>query len=129
MRSCHDGGIQVPVPEGARQIVLAGNPNSGKSVFFNYLTGLYVDVSNYPGTTLEISSGKFGGDVLMDTPGVYGLSSFNDEERIARDIILGADLVINVVNAVYDSESDDPAKAAKTEHEVTFTFVLQHAPE
>lgn len=36
---------------------------------------------------------------------------------------------INVVNAVYDSESDDPAKAAKTEHEVTFTFVLQHAPE
>jgi ferrous iron transport protein B len=90
----------VPAPEGAKKIVLAGNPNSGKSVFFNYLTGLYVDVSNYPGTTLEISSGRFGEDMIMDTPGVYGLSSFNDEERIARDIILDADIVINIVNAV-----------------------------
>ncbi len=101
MRSCHDGGIQVPIPDGARKIVLAGNPNAGKSVFFNFLTGLYVDVSNYPGTTLEISSGRFGNDVVMDTPGVYGLSSFNDEERIARDIILQADLVINIVDAVH----------------------------
>lgn len=100
MRHCHDAGITVPAPEGARKIVLAGNPNSGKSVFFNFLTGLYVDVSNYPGTTLDISSGRFGGDVVLDTPGVYGLSSFNDEERIARDIILGADIVINIVNAV-----------------------------
>lgn len=100
MRHCHDAAITVPAPEGAKKIVLAGNPNSGKSVFFNYLTGLYVDVSNYPGTTLDISSGRFGGDVVMDTPGVYGLSSFNDEERIARDIILGADIVINIINAV-----------------------------
>ncbi|HEX3048943.1 MAG TPA: ferrous iron transport protein B, partial [Bacillota bacterium] len=100
MRSCHDGGINIPVPEGAKKIVLAGNPNSGKSVFFNFLTGLYVDVSNYPGTTLEISSGRFGADVIMDTPGVYGLSSFNDEERISRDIILGADIVLNIVNAM-----------------------------
>lgn len=100
MRQCHDSGVTVPVPAGAKKIVLAGNPNSGKSVFFNFLTGLYVDVSNYPGTTLEISSGRFGEDMVMDTPGVYGLSSFNDEERIARDIILGADIVINIVNAV-----------------------------
>ncbi|WP_238492602.1 ferrous iron transport protein B [Desulfotruncus alcoholivorax] len=88
------------IPEGAKKIVLAGNPNAGKSVFFNYFTGLYVDVSNYPGTTLEISYGEFEKNVLIDTPGVYGISSFNDEERIARDIILSADIVINVVNAV-----------------------------
>ena len=37
-----------------KKIVLAGNPNTGKSVFFNHFTGMYVDVSNYPGTTLEI---------------------------------------------------------------------------
>ncbi|CAN7606781.1 DUF4198 domain-containing protein [Phenylobacterium sp. LjRoot225] len=36
---------------------------------------------------------------------------------------------LNVVNAVYDSASDEPAKAAKMEHEATLTFVLQHAPE
>lgn len=100
MRQCHDSNIKVQAPEGAKKIVLAGNPNSGKSVVFNFLTGLYVDVSNYPGTTLEISSGRFGEDLVMDTPGVYGLSSFNDEERIARDIILGADIVVNIVNAV-----------------------------
>lgn len=87
--------------ENPKKIVLAGNPNTGKSVFFNYLTGMYVDVSNYPGTTLEISSGRFGGDEVIDTPGVYGISSFNDEERVARDVILQADLVVNIVNATH----------------------------
>ncbi len=97
----HNLGLNINIPEGAKKIVLAGNPNSGKSVFFNYFTGMYVDVSNYPGTTLEISHGKFDNDVLIDTPGVYGISSFNDEEKIARDIILSADMVINIVNAVH----------------------------
>jgi ferrous iron transport protein B len=101
MAHCHDTGLKMNIPAGARKIVLAGNPNAGKSVFFNYFTGLYVDVSNYPGTTLEISYGRFGDDVIIDTPGVYGISSFNDEERIARDIILSADTVINIVNAVH----------------------------
>ena len=72
-----------------RKLVLAGNPNVGKSVVFNALTGLYVDVSNYPGTTIDISKGKADGYLVMDTPGVYGVASFNDEERVARDIILG----------------------------------------
>lgn len=101
MSHCHGSSIKLEIPQGARKIVLVGNPNAGKSVFFNHLTGLYVDVSNYPGTTLEISHGRFGKDVVIDTPGVYGISSFNDEERVARDVILEADLVINVVNAVY----------------------------
>jgi ferrous iron transport protein B len=102
MAHCHVAGTGLKnIPDGARKIVLAGNPNAGKSVFFNYFTGMYVDVSNYPGTTLEISHGRFGSDLIIDTPGVYGISSFNDEERIARDIILAADVVINVVDAVH----------------------------
>lgn len=101
MSHCGNCFVKVEVPEGGRKIVLAGNPNVGKSVFFNALTGLYVDVSNYPGTTLEISHGRYGQDVVIDTPGVYGISSFNDEERIARDIIIEADLVVNVVDAVH----------------------------
>jgi len=101
MAHCHGPVGLKNIPEGAKKIVLAGNPNTGKSVFFNYFTGLYVDVSNYPGTTLEISHGRFGSDVIIDTPGVYGISSFNDEERIARDIILSADMVISVVDAVH----------------------------
>ncbi|MHB0913294.1 MAG: ferrous iron transport protein B [Armatimonadota bacterium] len=84
-----------------RKIVLAGNPNVGKSVFFAYLTGIYTEVSNYPGTTIEIMSAKSGADMVIDTPGIYGVSSFNDEERVARDIILDADIVVNVVDAVH----------------------------
>ena len=93
--------LEGVVPSGARKIVLVGNPNVGKSVYFNYLTGLYVDVSNFPGTTVDISYGKLGEDVVIDTPGVYGISSFNDEERVARDVILSADLIVNVVDAVH----------------------------
>ncbi|MEG6614966.1 ferrous iron transport protein B [Peptococcaceae bacterium 1198_IL3148] len=101
MGHCHQMGMHIEVPENAKKIVLAGNPNAGKSVFFNYFTGMYVDVSNYPGTTLEISHGRMGDHVIVDTPGVYGISSFNDEERVARDVILAADIVVNVVNAVH----------------------------
>lgn len=95
-----NGGLEHRVPAGGKRIVLAGNPNVGKSVVFNALTGLYVDVSNYPGTTLDIACGRYGSDVLIDTPGVYGVSSFSEEEKITRDILLAADIVINVVDAV-----------------------------
>ncbi len=83
-----------------KKIVLAGNPNVGKSVIFNALTGANADVSNYPGTTIDIARGHLGADELADTPGVYGVSSFNDEEKAARRMILEADLVINVVSAL-----------------------------
>ncbi len=83
-----------------RSIVLVGNPNVGKSVIFNALTGSDADVSNYPGTTIDIARGHLGDDELADTPGVYGVSSFNDEERAARKMIIAADIVINVVSAL-----------------------------
>ena len=89
------------IPSGGRKIVLAGNPNVGKSVVFNNLTGLYRDVSNYPGTTLNMACGRYNGDVVIDTPGVYGVSSLSEEEKITRDIILAADVLVNVVNAVH----------------------------
>ncbi|HOJ21997.1 MAG TPA: ferrous iron transport protein B [Armatimonadota bacterium] len=98
----HDTPLADPsVRRECRSLVLAGNPNTGKSVFFNFLTGIYVDVSNYPGTTIEVSRGRCGEMDVIDTPGVYGVSSFNDEERVARDIILEADVVLNVVDAVH----------------------------
>jgi ferrous iron transport protein B len=97
---CHSpAGTQVRA--GAETVVLVGNPNVGKSVVFNALTGTYVDVSNFPGTTVELTRGRLGEHDVIDTPGVYGVSSFNDEETVARDIILSGDLVINVVDAVH----------------------------
>ncbi|TWH46097.1 ferrous iron transport protein B [Sporomusa sp. KB1] len=101
MDHCHNNLTHINIPEGAKKIVLVGNPNVGKSVFFNALTGMYVDVSNFPGTTVDISHGRYGKDIVIDTPGVYGISSFNDEETVARDVILSADLILNVVDAVH----------------------------
>jgi ferrous iron transport protein B len=86
---------------GAGAIVLAGNPNVGKSVVFHALTGTYVDVSNFPGTTVEITTGESDGVEVIDTPGVYGVSSFNEEETVARDVILSAGRIVNVVDAVH----------------------------
>jgi ferrous iron transport protein B len=100
----HDRGQSNGASQGNSQkiqsIVLAGNPNVGKSVIFNALTGSDADVSNYPGTTIDIARGHLGTDELADTPGIYGVSSFNDEERAARKMILAADIVINVVSAI-----------------------------
>lgn len=98
---CHNCTKDIAIPAGARKIVLVGNPNVGKSVFFNAFTGMYVDVSNFPGTTVDISYGRYGGDVVLDSPGIYGISSFNDEERVARDVVLGADVIVNIVDAVH----------------------------
>ncbi|MDR3686442.1 MAG: ferrous iron transport protein B [Coriobacteriia bacterium] len=97
---CHSAAGTVARPS-SETIVLAGNPNVGKSVVFNALTGTYVDVSNFPGTTIELTRGRLGGHDVIDTPGVYGVSSFNDEETVARDIILEGDVVVNVVDAVH----------------------------
>ncbi len=74
------------------KVVLVGNPNVGKSVMFNNLTGAYVTVSNYPGTTVEVSRGigRIGAVEfeVIDTPGMYSLTPISEEERVARDIIL-----------------------------------------
>ena len=87
------------------QIALVGMPNVGKSVLFNRLTGVYVTVSNYPGTTVEVSRGlaQIGEQnvLVIDTPGMYSLVPISDEERVARDLLLKTSLnaVIQVVDA------------------------------
>jgi ferrous iron transport protein B len=92
-------GAEVATGEGS--VVLVGNPNVGKSVVFNALTGTYVDVSNFPGTTVEVTKGRHGDTDVIDTPGVYGVSSFNEEETVARDVILTAGRIVDVVDAVH----------------------------
>lgn len=74
------------------RIALVGNPNVGKSVIFGLLTGKYVTVSNYPGTTVEISYGNISLDskrfVLVDTPGTNSLIPMSEDEKVTRDILL-----------------------------------------
>ena len=77
-------------------IVLVGNPNVGKSVIFNALTGRYVTVSNYPGTTVEISKGigKFAGQKIqiLDTPGINSLVPYSEDEKVTKDILSKSDV-------------------------------------
>jgi ferrous iron transport protein B len=82
------------------KIVLVGNPNVGKSVIFNNLTGCYVEVSNYPGTTVDVSRKSFKNVEIIDVPGIYGIGDFNDEEKVAKQVIFEADYVINVASAI-----------------------------
>jgi len=73
-------------------VAVAGQPNSGKSTIFNMLTGARQHVANYPGVTVEKRTGKYSynGDTvtLVDLPGTYSLTSYSQEERIARDFLL-----------------------------------------
>jgi len=82
-------------------IALIGNPNSGKSVVFHQLTGIYTTVSNYPGTTLQILEGRVGKKRIIDSPGVYSISSATTEERITLDVARHASCVVNIVNALH----------------------------
>src|SRR5574343_545763 len=75
----------------ASAILLVGHPNVGKSVLFHRLTGAYVNVSNYPGTTVEVTRANTRFDktaVLLDTPGVLALPSRSDDERATMRALL-----------------------------------------
>ena len=93
--------------EGAaeRELILVGLPNVGKSVIFSLLTGRYVNVSNYPGTTVEITTGtaRIHGKAyrVRDTPGVHTLLPLSQDERVTRDILLRSNdaLVVQVADA------------------------------
>ncbi len=73
-------------------LALVGHPNVGKSVLFHRLTGAYVNVSNYPGTTVEVTraTARFDASAeLLDTPGVLALPSRSDDERATMRALLG----------------------------------------
>ncbi|OGR25736.1 MAG: ferrous iron transport protein B [Desulfuromonadales bacterium GWD2_54_10] len=89
----------------AKRVALVGNPNVGKSVLFNALTGAYVTVSNYPGTSVEVTRGNTTIErqewQIIDTPGMYSIHTITEEERVAREILLNEtpDVVLHVLDA------------------------------
>jgi ferrous iron transport protein B len=74
-----------------RRVLLVGNPNVGKSVLFRNLTGRYVTVSNYPGTTVDVVSARTRLDdhptEVIDTPGINDLTPTTEEARVTRDLL------------------------------------------
>ncbi|MGI4949355.1 MAG: FeoB small GTPase domain-containing protein, partial [Janthinobacterium lividum] len=92
-------------------VALVGNPNAGKSALFNALTGARQKVGNYPGVTVERKAGRFALDdgrpvELVDLPGAYSLDPASPDERVTRNVVLGAqagerrpDAIVCVVDA------------------------------
>ena len=89
-------------------VCVVGNPNCGKTTFFNALTGSRQRVGNWPGVTVDKKTGNFEYRnekiELVDLPGIYSITpaaSSGEDERVARDYILSgeAEAVINIVDA------------------------------
>ncbi len=64
-------------------ILILGNPNSGKTLLFNRLTGLNQKVANFPGVTVEVRSGSADGVIYKDFPGTYSLKPLTIDEKVA----------------------------------------------
>ena len=85
------------------KVALLGNPNSGKTTLFNFLTGSTAKVGNWPGVTIEKKVGiiKNTNFELIDLPGIYSLSPYSPEEEISRKFLFEEkpDVIINIVDA------------------------------
>lgn len=74
--------MEVEAAVRSRPVILVGNPNVGKSVLFTRLTGKFVIISNYPGTTVEVARGCCGDWEVFDTPGLNDLTPVTDDARV-----------------------------------------------
>ncbi|HPC81517.1 MAG TPA: ferrous iron transport protein B, partial [Methanofastidiosum sp.] len=115
-------------------IALVGSPNVGKSVIFSHLTGKYVTVSNYPGTTVELSKGKgllgLKKVDIIDTPGSNSLIPMSEDEEVTRNVLISGD--IDFVVQVADEKNLQRAlmiSSELSELELPFTLVLNMADE
>lgn len=86
-------------------VALVGNPNCGKTSFFNYATGMREKVGNYSGVTVDSKIGTFhhrGYTInLVDLPGTYSLTEYSPDEMYVRDFLdhQPLDIILNIVNA------------------------------
>lgn len=86
-------GTPTAVSPQTPRIALVGNPNTGKTTFFNRLTGLRARTANYPGITVDLRKGRMslekGPVEVLDLPGLYSLHASSPEERVAKSILEG----------------------------------------
>jgi ferrous iron transport protein B len=120
--------------KGIKKLLLVGNPNVGKSVIFGHLTGKYATVSNYPGTTVELSIGNAAikGEqyAVTDTPGVNSLLPMSEDEVVTRDILINEDFdSVLQVSDMKNLRRSLPITIQLAEMGVPFSMVLNMEDE
>lgn len=86
-------------------VACVGNPNCGKTTLFNALTGSKLKVANWPGVTVDKMEGETAYEgtqiTLIDTPGIYSLTSYTIEEKVTRQCVMNDDIdvIVNIVDA------------------------------
>jgi ferrous iron transport protein B len=87
------------------KIALLGNPGAGKSLIFNQLTGLGIEVNRYPGSSVCLECGnvcyKKEKIEIVDLPGIYSLDGSSEEEILVRKFLeqAGADVIVAILDA------------------------------
>ena len=119
---------------GTRKLLLVGQPNVGKSMLFTRLTNRYATVSNYPGTTVEITSAitRINGELreVVDTPGTNTLAPQSHEERVTLDLLLdGSDSDIVQVGDIGNLRRTLLLTVQLAEYDVPFTLCLNMSDE
>ena len=97
-------------PNTMPRVLLAGNPNAGKTTLFNALCGTRAKVGNYPGVTVDKKTATMalpdGTDIeLVDVPGTYSISARSPEEQVAVDTVLGSEAKADAVLCVVDASA------------------------
>lgn len=84
-----------------KRIALLGMPNTGKSTFFNRVSGASARVGNWPGITVDLMAAKLllGGHIveIIDLPGIYDLHGFSDDESVVRHFLENNDVDLAVI--------------------------------
>jgi ferrous iron transport protein B len=117
-----------------RRLLLVGQPNVGKSLIFTRLTQRYATVSNYPGTTVEITSAlaELDGEwrEVVDTPGTNSLAPQSYEERVTRDVLLAAsDADVVQIGDIANLRRALLLSLQLAEHGISFTLCLNMTDE
>ena len=102
---CHAGTVVTTRSDVNKRIAFIGQPNTGKSTFFNRITNANAGVANWPGLTVDLARAVIELDhepvEFVDLPGIYDLNGFTEDERVVQRFLetYAVNLVIVVLNA------------------------------
>ena len=109
------------------KVVLAGNPNAGKTTLFNALTGSSLRTGNFHGVTTSPAKKTVKGITYVDVPGAYNFSPYSMEERSAVEEINSADVIINVVDCLTLENSLNLTRKITSKNKNTALYLTKSA--